>query len=908
MARDFFDTSDTNYLGAKSTKRTDVINQGIDALTSSNEQMYNRMAQDAIAAAETRSRNFQKFGELIKRGGEFKKELDAWNETRELDQENKGEPEEDRSKSPDSKKTKNIAGTNYSADGVTYETGGVTYSVQTGAALSTQEANQLHQEKSIQMQENKNEVEGIQIINDSLKEIEDKPYDTPLKESQVALNDVMISDTLGKNYSLRSTELERSYQDALPTFYSTKIQIGDMEKPMTVNEMQQQGMFAEARAAQLWWKKSFYHLNGVYKKGSAGYLPKQYRLKLNKQTKAFDEKLHLAAVDSKLQQQKKTIEFKRKSNLSSELTINGVKAIVGDGVDPNSGYLAKYIKQSGVKDMDAAVNLLLEDFDWLTSKGLVDSKQITQLLTEKFPLKGQKDKSGNAKLGTLDDIGNGFLGKRLRAISRKLAVEEYKDDKLKKDGEIFSAVSDAVETMNGMTNTPDGIVSEADKDKILGEVAQTHGLQADDPRLNDIRNYLTAEDKDDIETARFIREDLNKYGYLENANMRLNEINDGGLKKKLKQEVEEADVLKQNKEIVGEYEGLIEGDIYDKGSDEGYRKREFGAEYKTLSLNAKRDFREIFKNELKTNDAKTAANNAYKKVLANINKRENGVEIPIKENPYMQDGTLPEFKKNYAQKKNETRQLMQKGISNALNSKEYWPGEKEAIQQAEKYLSGRGKMPEYYLDLARNIPFYTAHELMEKRLVKLGLKDTETPIPEKELGLGIGIVEKFTHFGDSKAIRGLYEASFDEKHGGIYDILKVNDDSTYDSTGTVPKGMPESITLTNRSFLDIIAAHQAGYDLFGMYGIQGSTIMNEEFMKSAGIDYEDEFNEANQKKIIDAMLKRNMYTRSGFMFIPDDFENYNVNFDTTIYDEQNGKEKYAAGFTLAPELFDLQLD
>lgn len=908
MSSSFFDTSDTNYLGAKSTKRTDVINQGIDALTASNEQMYNRMAQDAIAAAEQRSRNFQKFGELIKRGGEFKKELDAWNETRELDQENAGTPEEDRSKSPDSKKTKTIAGTKYSADGVTYETGGVTYSVQTGAALSTQEANELHQEKAIQMQENKNEVEGIQIINDSVKELEDIPYDIPAKESQVALNNVLIDDSLGKNLSLRTTELERTFQDATSTFYNTKIQIGDMEKPMSVNEMQQQGMHSEARAAAQWWKKSFYHVNGVYKKGSAGYLPKRYRLKLNKQLKAFEEKLHLAAVDSRLQQQKKTIEFKRKSNLSSELATDGVKAIVGDGVDPNSGYLAKYIKQSGVKDMDAAVNLLLEDFEWLTSKGLVDSKQITQILNEKFPLKGQKTKSGDAKLGTLDDIGNGFLGKRLRAIQHKLAVEEYKDDKLKKDGEIFSAVADAVETMNGMTNTPDGRVAEADKDKILGEVAQAHGLQADDPRLNDIRNYLTAEDKDDIETARFIREDLNKYGYIENANMRLNEINDGALKKTLKAEIEAADVLKQNKEIVGEYESLIEGDIYDKGSDEGYRKREFGAEYKTLSLNAKRDFRVIFKNELKTNDAQTAAKNAYDKVNAKINKRENGVAVPIKENPYMKDGTLPEFKKNYAQEKNETRQLLQKGISNALNSQEYWPGEKEAIQQAEKYLSGKGKMPEYYLDLARNIPFYTAHELMEKRLVKLGLKDTETPIPEKQLGLGLGIIEKFTHFGDSKAIRGLYEASFDEKSGGIYDILKVNDDSTYDSTGTVPKGMPESITLTNRSFLDIIAAHKAGYDVFGMYGLQGATLMDEQFLKSAGIDYSDEFNEENQKKVINAIFRRNMYTRSGFSFLPDTYEDYNVTFDTAIWDEQNGKEKYAAGWTLYPELFDSQLD
>ena len=43
-------------------------------------------------------------------------------------------------------------------------------------------------------------------------------------------------------------------------------------------------------------------------------------------------------------------------------------------------------------------------------------------------------------------------------------------------------------------------------------------------------------------------------------------------------------------------------------------------------------------------------------------------------------------------------------------------------------------------------------------------------------------------------------------------------------------------------------------------------------------------------------------------FLPDTYEDYNVTFDTAIWDEQNGKEKYAAGWTLYPELFDSQLD
>ena len=83
MSSSFMDTSNTNYLELESSIG-DKVNEGIAQLDRSNAEMFQRMANDAIEAANTRSRNFQKFGELVKQTGQFKKEVDAWNKTREL--------------------------------------------------------------------------------------------------------------------------------------------------------------------------------------------------------------------------------------------------------------------------------------------------------------------------------------------------------------------------------------------------------------------------------------------------------------------------------------------------------------------------------------------------------------------------------------------------------------------------------------------------------------------------------------------------------------------------------------------------------------------------------------------------------------------------------------------------------
>ena len=78
-------------------------------------------------------------------------------------------------------------------------------------------------------------------------------------------------------------------------------------------------------------------------------------------------------------------------------------------------------------------------------------------------------------------------------------------------------------------------------------------------------------------------------------------------------------------------------------------------------------------------------------------------------------------------------------------------------------------------------------------------------------------------------------------------------------------------------------------------------------LKAAGVDYTDPFTEETQKRLINALMMRNMYTKKAFKTMSQD-NKYRVNFDTTVWDAENGKEHYAAGWTLDPTLYDLQLE
>ena len=78
-----FNHSDSNFAEV-SYDGSKVANQALAETDKIYAAAYERAKQNAIADAETRSRNFQKFGKLIGQGVEFKKKLDAWNDTKSL--------------------------------------------------------------------------------------------------------------------------------------------------------------------------------------------------------------------------------------------------------------------------------------------------------------------------------------------------------------------------------------------------------------------------------------------------------------------------------------------------------------------------------------------------------------------------------------------------------------------------------------------------------------------------------------------------------------------------------------------------------------------------------------------------------------------------------------------------------
>ena len=76
-----FNTSDTNYQDV-GYGTSEMMAEGINQLIASNNQQYKQMAQDAIAAAETKSRNFQKLGQLVADVGKFAPKFQQWKDNR----------------------------------------------------------------------------------------------------------------------------------------------------------------------------------------------------------------------------------------------------------------------------------------------------------------------------------------------------------------------------------------------------------------------------------------------------------------------------------------------------------------------------------------------------------------------------------------------------------------------------------------------------------------------------------------------------------------------------------------------------------------------------------------------------------------------------------------------------------
>ena len=80
-----FDTSHTNYAEV-SYDGSKVANQALAETDKIYAASYERAKANAIADAEMRSRNYQKFGKLIGQAAEFKKKLDQWNDTKALNE------------------------------------------------------------------------------------------------------------------------------------------------------------------------------------------------------------------------------------------------------------------------------------------------------------------------------------------------------------------------------------------------------------------------------------------------------------------------------------------------------------------------------------------------------------------------------------------------------------------------------------------------------------------------------------------------------------------------------------------------------------------------------------------------------------------------------------------------------
>ena len=90
MQQNYMDTSDTNFIEMKN-QFADATNANIETMDKVYAEHFERAKKDAIALADQRSRNAQKFGELVKQAGSFKQQLDEFNANREYDKSKRSE-------------------------------------------------------------------------------------------------------------------------------------------------------------------------------------------------------------------------------------------------------------------------------------------------------------------------------------------------------------------------------------------------------------------------------------------------------------------------------------------------------------------------------------------------------------------------------------------------------------------------------------------------------------------------------------------------------------------------------------------------------------------------------------------------------------------------------------------------
>lgn len=829
-----FNTSQYNYEEVGDFSK--AINAEQDAITKSNETEYAARGAEAVRMANQRSQNFQKFGQLIKQGGQFKKELDEWNEANELLKSQKATDEIDK-ELPSSGKTvkKEVVPIDQLPKGntVPIDQG------PKGKTVTIDKKDEAEQAAEDELSKKSNEagVEAKKITGELQNEINETDS-TAAKEEYIAVSEGdMLNDYSTRGAAL-TVDLTKDHQGFVTQNLTRKVKLEGMTDAqleaggVSVQEAIQKGDLKLAAQLQRFWDQSWYAKSGIFK-GGDNFLGRKQRLALLKKTNETTAALYRKAVDGQYEKVKKAAEVTRQTDFAKNVNTDGIKALVGDGVDKNSGYIAQFEYATGVKNTPYAYELAAIDLEKKIADGSITITAAEKMLEQPF-----KHRATN-KMTTLEQSQPEFYNRISKVIDKTKSldyVNGQNEQKLDIQTKVKAQLDHIKTNMKGEINEEQlrGLVEEVTNDL---NITESHPFYKE---LEPLLEYRTSEDKVDQDIIKKLEADFydpENGGHIDNLDMRLNEINDPKLREKYRKKYDGSQILEIHKDEYKADLKIVEDHIDEKLGRESNVAIKSGINNQIV-YNAKADFRLQVEELIKKGvPPEVAIKKARQNVIATFEKKEDGQKGYL----YL-DSTIKE-NKGAANVGNRTLTLKQGTVAadlinnseiqeDLLNSKDHLPGEKVHKEALINYLAGKGPMPLYYLQVGVGAKNYTSHEVIQMRGKALGLlKEGETTIPEARLDKETKGL--FCHMpGDGKAMRGLINLSGGENMWTMpengtdtfpssTDILKSLEKNPLHESFISPTGGKRiDPTVTSLGEVNDLMKHK-GYGLYGGVGIYG---------------------------------------------------------------------------------------
>jgi hypothetical protein len=726
-----FNHSDSNFAEV-SYDGSKVANQALAETDKIYAAAYERAKQNAIADAETRSRNFQKFGKLIGQGVEFKKKLDAWNDTKSL----RESQEKGRYVGDDGKV--------YDSDGNVIE--GAKPETVTPENEDKQAKENAAATKELNKEVNKVKVEGTSV---AAQEIE-KNNAAPESKNQAAetLDAVTVSNI--PTYDENSAATAKKTVNWTSNFVAQNLNtpLSNAMVPgangRTYNQLMADGDTGLAEEGLYFWGRS-----GLMQSGAMSTLKGRHKNKMLDDLRKNINGISTKGLNRKIEEELKLGEVKEILNLSDMLVNNPEMAseyLFGTADDPNSGLLTRLAHGApgGKKDMNFAYARLGDRLDKAFEQGYIGTTELQLIRDTYFTQRGTNGKV-KTNLAGVNTPAATLLDNKLGELIMRSQKKDIEKQELEITNKANTAVNSAIE---GYKNLPSDVVLTRDMvTKDLHKIAKDLQIPVTDPKLKKLADYYVPGDYDDEEEARFLLLDAAD-GKIDSGTLeaRLAAIQDGDIRKRVKTEAEDLiNGFKPSSTLKGKAEKMFNALVNVKKDKSGniivqdpdQASIEDLETITNMGIAYEEEYRQAF---IQTNNANKAHQIAIDKIKANYADPDQKSDVIGLDGKKKSVGPYDVYPPPGQPENDPTRYLLQDKLidrlnkddeeySNTLGSDMYLPGEESALPLGVRALKKQnGQIPEFYLNLSRKTGIHPL-KLMKQRIEALGI-DIKTVDPD----------------------------------------------------------------------------------------------------------------------------------------------------------------------------------